>query len=107
VHLIRRHRLGPSHSWQELSAFQTSPYSMDSHSVVGQNCPESMSDTNQCPVSKLRLNGELDFAISFKVNRSPANLLIDQVMAKIGLGSYVASSKQIILLSLTYQPQSV
>ena len=58
-------------------------YTIDSHSVVGQDCPESMSDTNHCPVSKFPLNGELDLAICFKVDRGTAIQLIDQVMDKV------------------------
>lgn len=58
-------------------------YNMNSHSVVGQDCPESMRDTNHRPVSKFPLNGELDPTIRFKVNRGTATQSIDQVVHKI------------------------
>ena len=58
-------------------------YNMDSHSVVGQDCPESMSDTNHCPVSKFPLNGELNLTIRFKVNRGTVTQSINQVMAEV------------------------
>ena len=75
---------------------------MDSHSVVGQNCSESMSDTNHRPISKFPLNGELDLAIRFKVDRSTVTQSIDQVIDNSCQCPYVASSRQMILLSLTY-----
>lgn len=58
-------------------------YTMDSHSVVGQDCPESMSNTNHCPVSKFPLNSELDLAIRFKVDRGTVTQLIDQVTDRV------------------------
>ena len=61
-----------------------------------------MSDTDHRPVSKFPLNGELDLAVSFKVDRSTAIQSIDQVVAESSQFSYVASSRQMILLSLTW-----
>jgi hypothetical protein len=65
-----------------------------------------MSDTDHRPVSKFPLNGELDLAIRFKVDRSTVIQSIDQVVARCCQCSYVASSRQMILLSLTYNLQS-
>jgi hypothetical protein len=56
---------------------------MDSHSIVGQDCSQSVGDTNHCPIPKFHLNGELDLAVSLKVDRSTEMQSIYQVMAKV------------------------